>query len=313
MIYDPVALAPAVSFHRLREDVIWLEDLLAKRGIPLHVGTELADAIELAKKLPELSAAPPVEFDPRSLAAPLGLIYLSRALRDAEHNASFADVCRLLPKLASNAGVPSAQDSKQSNERDLVFELEMAAVLASMGTTVKTAKEPDVTFTYENSTWDGSCKLIYSQNAMTLNDRLEEGVAQILSASSDYGLVFVGITNRVNHRQFMPLLGLTDGTQFWGVFPTGEDAVRAMRHILRETTDIIVQERNVRFIHARKTAKFRGIVTVLHAVVGLGPVATLLTATGFIPRAELFDEAVIGPEEQFARRLNDRMQEVLTG
>jgi hypothetical protein len=313
MIYDPIALAPAISFHRLRDDAIWLEALLAENGICFNVGSELAQAIQLAKKLPDLITVPPPEFDPRSLAAPLGLIYLSRALQDAQHNVAFADVCRLLPKLALDAGVPAAQDSKQSNERDLVFELEMASILASMGASVKTADEPDVSFVYDNSTWDGSCKLIYSKNAVTLNDRIEEGIAQIMRASADYGLVFVGITNRVNHRQFMPIFEATDGSQYWGVFSAGEDAASAMRKILRETTDLIVAERDVRFFRARETAKFRGIVTVLHAVVGLGPVATLLTATGFIPRAELFDEAIIGPEEQFVKRLNDRMQEVFTG
>ncbi len=312
MIYDPAALAPAISFHRLRDDAIWLEELLAKNKIPIRADSELAEALGLAKRLPDLSDAPPTEFDPRSLAAPLGLLYLSRALQDAQHNASFERICLLLlPRLALKAGVPAAVNSKQSNERDLVFELEMAAVLASLGATV-VAEEPDITFTHEGSTWDVACKLIYSPNAMTLNDRIEEGIAQTLQAASDYALVFIGITNRVDHSQFLPLL-VDDGNQYWGVFPNGDAAVTAMRQTLRKTAELVVAEQDARFFHARETTKFRGIITVLHAVVGLDSVATLLTATGFIPRAELFGEIVTGPEEQLVKRLNDRMQEVFAG
>jgi hypothetical protein len=313
VIYDPVALAPAISFHRLRDDAIWLEQLLDKSGIPLRADTELAEAINLAKSLPELASSPPGFFNPRNLAAPLGLLYLSRALQDAQHNQSFKNVCRLLPKLASNSAVPAAQDSKQSNERDLVFELEIAAIMASMGAIVTTANEPDVSFSYDGSTWDGSCKLIYSKKPVTLNDRIEEGIAQLLRAPADYSLVFVGITNRVNHRKFMPLIESEGGAQFWGVFKNGTGAVKAMHQTLRETTESIVRERDIRFLRARDSAKFRGIVTILHAVVGLGSIATLLSATGFIPRAELFGEVVAGPEEILVKRLNDRMQEIFTG
>src|SRR3954464_1224092 len=111
MIYHPVALAPAVSFHRLRDDARWLENLLADRQIPIHHGSELMDALELAKSLPDLSASAPADFDPRSLTGPLGLIFLSRALQDARGNPSFDKIARLLPKLAGEAGVPFASNT----------------------------------------------------------------------------------------------------------------------------------------------------------------------------------------------------------
>lgn len=312
MIYDPIFNTPAISFHRLREDAVWLERLLAERDVAILDGTELADALRLAKLLPTLAESPPPDFDPRSMASPLGLIYLSRVLADAKGNPSFANVCRLLPKLAGRAGVPVAQNANRTGERDLVFELEMAAVFASMRAIVESADEPDVVFSYDSATWDVACKLIYSTSPVTLNDRIEEGIAQVLRFQSDYGLVCVGVTNRVNHRQFMPLIGEI-GNQYWGVFRSGQDAENAMRHTLRETHETILREKDVRFWQARDSVKFRGIITILHALVGLGSVATILTMTGFLSRADLFDELIVGPEVALTERLNERMQNVLAG
>jgi hypothetical protein len=42
-------------------------------------------------------------------------------------------------------------------------------------------------------------------------------------------------------------------------------------------------------------------------------VATILTASGFLSRGDLFNELVIGPEDVLTTRLNDRMQDVFTG
>jgi hypothetical protein len=312
MIYDPVALAPAVSFHRLRDDALWLEQLLAERQIALLPGSELVKALDLAKALPDLSASDPDDFDPRSLAAPLGLIFLSRALQDAKANPTFDKIARLLPELAGDAGVPVAQDSNRTDERDLVFELEMAAILGSMGASVESAEEPDVVFKYDGATWDVACKLIYSKNPVTLNNRLEEGIRQVLSFDSQYGLVCVGVTNRVDHKKFMPLIG-DIGHEVWGVFRNGDDAEDAIRTTLEETHAAIMSEKNVRFLRGRETYKFRGVVTVLHAVVALGTVATILTAIGFLSRNDLFGELVIGPEEALTKRLHDRVQNIFTG
>ncbi len=157
-------LAPAVSFHRLRDDALWLQNLLADRDIPIRDDTELAEALKLAESLPELSESAPEDFDPRSLASPLGLIFLSRALQDARSNPTFGKLVRLLPALAGDAAVPIAQDSKRTDERDFVFELEMAAIFGSMGAAVESSDEPDVVFTHDNASWDVACKLIYSKN-----------------------------------------------------------------------------------------------------------------------------------------------------
>jgi hypothetical protein len=312
VIFDPVQLAPAVSFHRLRDDARWLENLLAEREIVIRPGTELATALELAKSLPDLSESAPDEFDPRSLAAPLGLIFLSRALQDASSNPTFDKICRLLPKLTGDEAVPVAQNAKRTDERDFVFELEMAAIFGSMGAEVESAEEPDVVFAHDNASWDVACKLIYSKNAVTLCDRLEEGITQVRRFDSDYGLVCVGVTNRVDHKKFMPLLGVP-GAQVWGVFRNGNDAVKAMHATLEETHAAIMKEKDVRFFRARDDAKFRGFLTILHAVVALGSVATIITAMGWLSRNDLFGELVLGPEEAFTKRLNDRIQNIFTG
>jgi len=79
--------------------------------------------------------------------------------------------------------------------------------LARWGADVESADEPDVLFTHNNASWDVACKLIYSKNPVTLCNRVEEGIAQVRRFDSDYGLVSVGVTNRVDHKKFMPLLG----------------------------------------------------------------------------------------------------------
>jgi len=69
----------------------------------------------------------------RRSRAPLDLVFLSRALQDASNNPTFDKISRLLSALAGDAAVPVAQNVKRTDERDFVFELEMAAIFGSMG------------------------------------------------------------------------------------------------------------------------------------------------------------------------------------
>ncbi|MBV9071014.1 MAG: hypothetical protein JO231_20030 [Acidobacteria bacterium] len=86
-----------------------------------------------------------------------------------------------------------------------------------------------------------------------------------------------------------------------------------MHITLEETHAAIMKEKEVRFLRARDDGKFRGIVTVLHAVVALGTVATIITAMGWLSRNDLFGELVLGPEEAFTKRLHDRIQNIFSG
>jgi hypothetical protein len=173
---------------------------------------------------------------------------------------------------------------------------------------VLSATEPDIQINDGHSTWDIACKLVYSKNTVTLNDQVEKGITQVRRFSSTYGLVFVGLTNRVDPSLFLPLISADENR--WGTFPSGDAAYTKLRKIHADAHGAILAERHVRFQSARDDQKFRGIVTVLQTMVGVGPAPTIITSVGFIPRRELFDEILSGAEDAFAEKLHERMQDL---
>lgn len=309
MIYDPVHQQPVVSFARIRSALSWFEALLEQEKISVTEGSELKAALELGKSLGTEHGAHEASFDPRLLAQPLGLAYLASGLYAVRDSKSFR---KLLPKIrnvAAAAGLPLVvPTSSQSQQRDFVFELQIAVLFAAIGAEVELHSEPDVVASYDAERWDVACKLIYSQNTMTLNDRIEKGIDQILQFPGTRGLVATGLTNRVEHKTFLPLISAAANE--WAFFSDFEAARKALDAELERAHAAVRAEKGIRFIADAEGHKFRGVYTFVQTLAAVGPVPVLMTGGGYIPRAEMIENAIFGPEEDLIKRLHQKAHEI---
>ena len=101
--------------------------------------------------------------------------------------------------------VVMARYLKRTRERDLTWELFVAALCAHAAEDVKVARDdnPDVRCRIRHVRWGIECKVFDSSKPEKQMDRVKEGIRQIQdSAAIDRGFVAVNLTSVVDHSRF---------------------------------------------------------------------------------------------------------------
>jgi hypothetical protein len=299
MILHPFNETPVISMTRFREDAEFLEQALAAEGIQVPAASPLADAIDVAKRVASrerLSAAP------RAIGKAAGLSYLVRLIAETVRRGQLSQIqghLRYLADARANPLPTTRADPLQP--RNMVFELEVGCLAACCGLHIELADEPDVHIS-SSPTWDIACKAITSGNPVTLGDRIEEGIGQVLRFNGVYGIVALGLINRVTHDALMPLI--CPDEDIWGSFISFPAAVQALQVELKRTVADIRQQAVTRFTDGRNP-KFRGILLVVHSACAVGGTAALLSSAGLVQRHDLYDLPPLeGPELKLSERLN---------
>ncbi len=291
----------AISYRTLGADVAWLRDLLGLRGIEPEVGSPLLAALDIAGRFSAWLEAPRGDLarDGMLFSGSLDLAYLARALRYASVSPSFPHLERKLKNLAIR------EEREVTKDRSETFELEVGAVLAGAGYNVE-IKEPDVVLSGDEL-WRLACKLPASDSAVTLGDRLQDGVKQCLDEEGGLGLVIFGMDRLIGHRDLLPPAEGISASP-WLSFSQPEELMtelyRQMFHYastLRSQSD--------RLIRGREDTRFRGLVLVGRTTALVAGTATHAASVKLVPRDVLFGtDPVVGPEyrlvERFVATLN---------
>lgn len=296
MILDPRSGMPIRSYRKGNEDVRWLADLLKTEGLSVPPETPLTRSFEAASHLPD---TPPGPRPPSDLAWALGVEQLARILRAASKHPAFRGICRLLPHLTAIFANPiQTVAAEPSLSRNAVFELEVGAGFLAAGIPAS-SEEPDIVLE-EDGRWNVAVKSLYSTNSATLMDRISEGARQALDRPCSYALVVIGVSNRVPHERFLPLIDARADT--WGSFPDSASADAALRREVAAIDRTVHKEARIRMFKAAEDPRFRGVLAVAHTVCGIGGVPGFLSHVSLLDRADLFPPGGIqGPEHRLGR------------
>ena len=66
---------------------------------------------------------------------------------------------------------------------------------------------PDLLFRYRDRTWGLACKRLYSSQPARFRDTVRKAIAQIENSTAETGLVFVSLTNVLDHEAFYVMDG----------------------------------------------------------------------------------------------------------
>jgi hypothetical protein len=313
-ILHPISQTPIISFQRFREDSDWLFNFLKEKKVKIEPDSILDIALYIASSLQEWSKKGSdilQEYRLKDIISyAVGLSYLVRLIRFASKSDYFNNLQRLIKYIAQqNPIITSAGESSQ--ERNFVFELEVASIFMSTGIDTQTNDEPDVRLNDKEIIWNIPCKMVYSHNNQTLGDRIEDGITQIFNFDCTYGIVAVGITNRIEHSNLLPVI--YDSENMYGSFLTTDIASQVLQNELSSTFQNVIELASTRFNQGRENIGFRGILLVAHAICGVENVPTLLSQTGLIRRNDMFKEKIINTaEEILGKRFNDMGHYIFT-
>lgn len=290
MILHPVNQIPVVSFKKLQENAEWLRQFLAQCEIDIEKDSVLEHALFMCDNIPRWSSC---QYDflkgyklNNILSNAIGLAYLVSIIAAATKYPSFNNIKRLISHITKSNPIMTEKAPSEQN-RNFVFELEIACIFAACGLSTNTADEPDVT-TINNGTWNLPCKMIYSKNTMTFGDRVKEGITQCLRHPSDFGLVILGITNRLDHDSYMPILNEKEDT--WGSFPSTAIALDYLSSEMQNYVNELGEIARFRLMNGRNNDKFRGILIIAHTIGLVNGAPMLLTQVSVISRLALYHE-----------------------
>lgn len=311
MILHPITEIPIASFNRLSEDAQWLRQFLLDKKIKIEPNSTLNEAIFVGENLEtwtrDLSLLPPHLTLKDVLSRILGLSYITRALAKASKNKKFHKLSKLFPHLArANPLMTEAAESHKS--RNLVFELEVGCIFQAMGLESESA-EPDIRVYDGTNSWYLPCKMIYSPSNVTLGLRIKDAISQYLGFPDVYGLVALGISNRIDHDSFMPLFDKEK--DIWGSYTSFEEAKRRIGEVLNDIFERIKLQARTRFLPGKDSTRFRGIMMVVHTICGLNAAATILTGVALVRRTDIFDSHIYGPEEDLVKQFNHCAQTIM--
>lgn len=322
MLFSPSGI-PVVSFSRIEASGDWLAHYLDKNKIEVLTGSPVEHGLLLAAHLREWSADP-ATVPPGFRAGPaltdaLGVVYLASLLRTAKAFGTLSKHERLLRHLA--LGDPAfTKPGVSSMDRNLTFELQVAALCAASGFQTVTADEPDIRMVRNGEVWDLPCKLVYSPRASRLFENVAKAAEQSRRFGSDYGLAIIGLSSRTDFvvldevRKITDARRAPDGAELdtWTGFLGPEPAAAFLQTALAEAVADLVGHTQHGMFASRADVGFRGVLLVAHSVVGVTSVPAVMTAMRLVRRDELFGEpSIAGPEEQLGMALNDTAQRAL--
>lgn len=310
-IYSPTGV-PVVSFTKIKENAQWFRSFLISNRIDISGNKFMQESIKLAEELETWSRSKEdylKEYKLNSiLSQSVGISYLISIIKKASTKKGFDKIRKLL-RYFSKADPVFHKKGTSTQERNFLFELEIACLFLCCGHEVLSQKEPDVIVEEaESSTWDLSCKMIYSENSVTMADTLNHGVHQCISYDSTYGMVIAGLSNVIEHDIYLPILN--EKNDIWGSYPNKEYAFSKLSKEITKCVENIKEQSINHFSEGRDNAKFRGIILLAHTICSLNGAPMTLSQVALVQRLDLYNNIIKGPEINFCKRFNDFAQTV---
>jgi len=312
MIIHPYTEIAVLSYARATDDAQWFIDFLSDNKITVEPNSVLAQAIDIMQKLivwqKDESQVPTILDTKGVMSKAIGSWYLICCIREASKHPRFDGVIRLLPQLASENPIMTMAD-KSSMPRNLSFELETGCLFLASGIEAQSKPEPDLIVNYSQENWNIACKMIYSLNPVTLGDNIEKGIDQSLREDG-YGMVFLGISNRIDHDTFMPILDSKN--EVMGSFRNKIYAEKLLGTTFQKIFNEVKEQGKTRFDALIREPRFRGIGLIAHTTCAIGKTFSILSGVGLLRRDDFGLPYFEGPEIRLMKTINDTAQTVIT-
>jgi hypothetical protein len=202
------------SFAQIQREVEQFSKILTALGIDIQPGSPLENmcltllGLEEQRKNAELIN--PME-DIRVFMRPaLGLHDLLRRVVRLHKRPDFLQLLphlRLLNASTVAQNVAAPRDAVAAK----IFELLMGLVCMEVGHDIELdgpvesyGDNPDILVTLDSRRWGFACKVLYGTSAITLFDRLQDGVRQIERSPAEIGCTIINLKNQINHEETWP-------------------------------------------------------------------------------------------------------------
>ena len=209
---------PVRGFDTFGDDARWFRELLTSKGVEVMNLSEMDVALKAMTRISEDVRNPP--SGPPSVEAQAahllqtehGRTALERMLLDGVEGANLVRTVRkaLLAsptvfdqrwRLFRGSDVLMARNAKQSRERDLTWELFVAAICVHAANDVRIAwtDSPDIRCRIRDVEWGIECKVLSSLNPTKQAERVKKGIRQLEESNIERGFVAVNLTSVVDH------------------------------------------------------------------------------------------------------------------
>lgn len=218
------------------------EGLLRRHGVTIANGSRLEAALLFASHVQYVRRDEAVIADEddrfrwRELS---GIWDIARKLlyADRHHHRKFLWLVPLLRLFASERGqlAQLAPSTAGDQDADKLFELLVGTCLLPVVSSLETdrgdGRNPDLLVRHRWRRWGIACKRLHTPSSTRFRDTVTKGIQQIEVSSAEKGLVFVHLTDLLNHDLFFPRNQAADGY-------TGLSSA-AMRALVEEEKDRI--------------------------------------------------------------------------
>lgn len=184
------------TYLHIKEKALAVENLYADSGVQLPGTADLARLIANAKTLSDSWLMGQAENHPMTLLFRVG--HFDRIADAVLPLRDVADRTRFLNALAS--GSLDLLERKQSNAKDVLWELELWAILNRRSFVATLEEPPDLIVEFGDTRIGIACKKLYSEKHV--QNVLSQAVAQI-EESFDFGIVAVNIDDLVPANQIL--------------------------------------------------------------------------------------------------------------
>jgi hypothetical protein len=199
------------------------ESLLRRHGVAIANGSRLEAAILFAAHVQYVRAQEAVinesedeRFRWRELS---GIWDLARKLlyADRHHHRKFLWLVPLLRLFASEGGqlAQLAPTSAGDQDADKAFELlsgtSLLPVVSALETDRGDGANPDLLVRFRWKRWGIACKRLHTTSSARFRDPVSKGIQQIERSEAERGLVFVHLTDLLDHDLFFPRTPSGDG------------------------------------------------------------------------------------------------------
>lgn len=183
-----VSQSSSLSYLRIKEKAIAIERLFAGSKVPLPKTCDLAQLIEDAKTLSDSWLT--------DCSTPTTTLFRAGLLdRIAEAVLPLANMSgRQKYLMALVSGSLDLLKRKRSKSKDVLWELELWAVLRKRSLEASLTEPPDIVVMYEDTKIGIACKKLYSEKHV--QNILSQAVAQI-EAAFDFGIVAINLDDLV--------------------------------------------------------------------------------------------------------------------
>lgn len=184
------------TYLRIKEKALAIEQLFEENNVPLRLTSDLARLISDAKTLSDSWLTGQVDKYPMTLLFRAGLL-----ARIADAVLPLAEVparTRFLETLAS--GSLDLLERKRSTAKDVLWELELWAILRRKSFDATLHEPPDIVVKLAQSKIGIACKKLYSEKHV--QNVLSQAVAQI-EPSFEFGIVAVNIDDLLPANQIL--------------------------------------------------------------------------------------------------------------